>query len=263
MTEILVTGATGNVGGQVARQLGAVARPFSRRMGGDLSKPDTLEAALPGVDQVFLIWPFLDTEGAPAVLETIGRHAKRVVYVSSSGAGTHHDPINLMHAGMERLIEASGLEWTVLRADTIASNALGWAGQIRASGVVRGPGIAATAVVHEADVAAAAVTVLREAGHAGAKHVLTGPEVLSRSDQVRLIGEAAGRTLRFEAQPVEEARRQMLGDGRPPALVEALLAAASRPPSELVTGTVEELTGSPARTFASWAREHAEVYSSG
>ncbi|MFF7023248.1 NAD(P)H-binding protein [Streptomyces klenkii] len=279
MNEILVTGATGNVGRQVVLQLlagGTAVRALARTpesaglpdgvdvVGGDLSEPDTLERALTGISTVFLIWPFLTTEGAPAVLEAIARHPRRIVYLSSSGvnedAERQTDPINQLHADMERLIEGSGAEWTVLRSDTIASNARGWAGQIRTTRVVRGPGIAATAVIHEADVAAVAVRALTDEGHAGAKHVLTGPQVLSRAEQVHAIGVAAGRPARFEAVPLEVARQQMLADGRPPALVEALLAAATRPESDLITSTVEEITGAPARTFRSWAEEHADTF---
>ncbi|POX42294.1 nucleoside-diphosphate sugar epimerase [Streptomyces sp. Ru73] len=280
MTEILVTGATGNVGRQVAAGLLAAdvsVRALARDpetavlpegaagVRGDLSAPGTLEDALTGTDAVFLIWPFLTAEGAPAVLETIARHARRLVYLSSSGvregAERQTDPINQLHADMERLVAASGLEWTVLRADTLAPNARGWAGQIRTARVVRGPEFAATAVVHEQDVAAVAVRALTEAGHAGARYVLTGPQILSRAEQVRLIGEAIGRPVRFEAVPVETAREQLLADGRPPALVEALLASAgSRPASDLRTTTVQELTGTPARTFRSWAEEHADLF---
>ncbi|TVL89594.1 NAD(P)H-binding protein [Streptomyces sp. SAJ15] len=280
MSEILVIGATGNVGRHVVVQLltaGVAVRALARDpesaelprgvevVGGDLSRPETLEAALTGTDTVFLIWPFLTTEGAPAVMETIARHARRIVYLSSSGVNDdgerQTDPINQLHADMEGLIEESGLEWTVLRSNTIASNARGWAEQIRATGVVRGPDIAATAVIHERDVAAVAARALIDAGHAGAKHVLTGPRVISRGEQVDTIGEAIGRRTRFEKVPLEVAREQMLADGRPPALVEALLASAeTRPESNLVTSTVEEITGASARTFRSWAEEHAALF---
>ncbi|MFG2827279.1 NAD(P)H-binding protein [Streptomyces sp. NPDC048434] len=280
MSEILVTGATGNVGRQVVVQLlatGTAARAFAREpataglpegvkvAGGDLSEPDTLEAALKGTSTVFLIWPFLTTEGAPAVLEAIARHARRIVYLSSSGvnedAERQTDPITQLHADMELLIEESGLEWTILRSNTIASNARGWAQQIRTTRAVRGPDIAATAVIHERDIAAVAVPALTEDGHVGAKHVLTGPQVLSRAEQVQTIGEAIGRPVTFEGVPVQVARRQMLADGRPPALVEALLASAEkRSASNLITSTVEEITGVPARTFRSWAEEHADDF---
>lgn len=280
MGEILVTGATGNVGRQVVVQLlatGTAVRALARNPelaelpegvkveGGDLSQPDTLEGALAGSNTVFLIWPFLTTEGAPAVLKVIGQHARRIVYLSSSGVNEdterQTDPISQLHADMERLIERSGMQWTFLRSNTIASNARGWAEQIRTTRVVRGPDIAATAVIHERDVAAAAVHVLTDDGHAGMKHVLTGPQVLSRADQVHAIGEAIGHPTRFEKVPVEVARQQMLADGRPPALVEALLASAeTRPESNLITSAVEEITGAPARTFRSWAEEHADGF---
>lgn len=166
---------------------------------------------------MFLVWPFLTTGHAPAVLEVIARQARRIVYLSSSGvnedAERQTDPINHLHADMERLIEKSGPEWTVLRSNTIASNARGWAEQIRTGHVVRGPDIAPTAVIHEGDVTAVAVRALTDDGHAGAKHVLTGPQVLSRAEQVHAIGEAIGRPVRFEKVPVEVARRQMLADG--------------------------------------------------
>jgi uncharacterized protein YbjT (DUF2867 family) len=214
---------------------------------------------------VFLIWPFLSSDGVPVVLARVAPAARRLVYLLSSDvneeAARQTDPINQLHADMERLIEAKGLEWTILRANTIASNALGWAGQIRRGDVIRGPGTAPTAVIHEGDVAAVAVRVLTGDGHAGAKHVLTGPQVLSRAEQVRTIGAAIGRPLRFEELPVQVAREQMLADGRPPALVEALLASAeTRPASDLVTGTVERITGTAARTFREWATGHADDF---
>jgi uncharacterized protein YbjT (DUF2867 family) len=280
MAKILVTGATGNVGREVTAQLvsaGLPVRAFVRDARsprlpegaevaeGDLSAPETLERALTGTEAVFLIWPFLTCDGAPAVLAAIAGAARRLVYLSSSGvnddAGRQTDPINQLHADMESLIEASGLEWTILRANTIASNALGWAGQIRRGDVVRGPDIAPAAVIHERDVAAVAVRVLTGDGYSGAKYVLTGPQVLSRAGQVRMIGEAIGRPLRFETVPVQVAREQMLADGRPPALVEALLASAeTRPASDVVTSAVEQITGTPARTFRAWATDHADDY---
>jgi uncharacterized protein YbjT (DUF2867 family) len=144
-----------------------------------------------------------------------------------------------------------------LRSNTIASNARGWAGQIRSTGVVRGPDIPATAVVHERDLASVAALALTTNGLAGEQLVLTGPAVVSRAEQVAALGVAIGRELRFEAVAAEDARSQMLADGRPAALVEALLANAGRPPSGLITATVEELTGVPARSFGEWAEEHA------
>ena len=84
---------------------------------------------------------------------------------------------------IERLIEASGRQWTFLRPGMIAANARWWwAPQIRAGDVVRWPYLAVpTAPIDERDIAAAAVRALSEDGHAGAEYVLTGPQSLSAS----------------------------------------------------------------------------------
>jgi uncharacterized protein YbjT (DUF2867 family) len=102
--------------------------------------------------------------GRRASAESIARHARRLVYLSSIGVDgrpeERDDPVFRLHAGMERLIEESGLPRTVLRVDTIAGNTLGWADQIRTTGVVRGPLTAATAVIDPRDIAAVAARTL-------------------------------------------------------------------------------------------------------
>jgi uncharacterized protein YbjT (DUF2867 family) len=276
---ILVTGTTGNVGRHVLSQLRATGAADVRALvrpgaahppdgvdvaTGSLDDPAGMAAALTGVETVFLVWPFLTTDGAPAVLEAIGRHARRVVYLSSIGVGgpeQQADPIFTLHADMERLVEACGLPRTVLRSDTIASNTLGWAEQIRTAGVVRGPLTAPTAVIDPRDIAAVAARALTDDKRVGATHLLTGPEVISRPEQVLAIGAAIGRELRFEEVAVQDARARMLTDGRPPALVDALLSAAeTRSASTLVTSTVADLTGEPAQSFQKWARDHSEAF---
>jgi uncharacterized protein YbjT (DUF2867 family) len=282
--KVLVIGATGNVGRHVLAALQAagtadvraLVRPGSAKSAdrlvgvetaaGSLDDPDGLAGALTGVSAVFLVWPFLTTDGAPAVLEALGRRrqAPRLVYLSSIGVGGSEeqaDPIFGLHADMEGLIEASGLPHTVLRSDTLASNTLGWAEQIRTAGVVRGPLTAATAVVDPRDIAAVAARALTDDSHVGATHRLTGPQVIGRPEQVAAIGAAIGRDLRFAEVPVQEARAQMLADGRPPALVDALLAAAeTRSASTLVTSAVADVTGQPPHTFHQWALDHRDAF---
>ena len=279
---VLVTGATGNVGRHLLAQLRATRAASVRALlrpgnnerlpaGVDvatasLDDPSGLAAAMTGVQTVFLVWPFLTTEGAPAMLEAIAQHTQRLVYLSSIGVGGREeqvDPIFELHADMERLIEASGLPRTVLRSDTIASNTLGWANQIRTTGVVRAPLTAATAVIDPRDIAAVAARALTDDAHMGATHHLTGPQVISRPEQVEAIGAAIGRELHFEEVAVQDARAQMLADGRPPALVDALLSAAeNRSASTLVTSTVADLTGQPPRSFQQWARDHGQAFQS-
>ncbi|RKT85923.1 Uncharacterized conserved protein YbjT, contains NAD(P)-binding and DUF2867 domains [Saccharopolyspora antimicrobica] len=275
---ILVTGAAGNLGRAVVDRLvarGARVRcldrhPVDERPGveavvGDLTDPAVLRTALSGVDAVLLIWPLLDAAPARAVLPELARASPRVVYLSSSAIDDDRarqtDPIVQVHADLEALLMDAGLRPVVLRSDTMASNVRGWAAQLRAGDVVAGPDIARTAVVDERDVADAAVTALLAERFDRGPHVLTGPEVLSRADQVAQLGAALGRRLRFEPVRTDIARSQMLADGRPAALVEALIAASEhRLEATRTTGCVERLTGHPARTFAQWAVDHAAEF---
>ncbi|MYW00182.1 NmrA family NAD(P)-binding protein [Streptomyces sp. SID3343] len=277
---ILVIGATGGVGRHVVSSLAATGpetgvevRALVRDPGqvtlpagveavrGDLSSPRTLEAALRGVHGVYLMWPGLPVQ--PRVVEAIAEHAKQVVYLSTdvTDLADGEQPTSF-HQEIERQIRQSGLDWTFLRAIDFATNTLGWADQIR-QGVVRWPyGLAARSLVHERDIADVAVRVLTTSGHAGGKYVLTGPEAITHADQVRIIGEAIGRDVRWEDLPPENARRQLTAAWGNAAFVDARLAAwrSFVHTPERVTDTVELLLGRPPRTFRTWARDHADDF---
>jgi uncharacterized protein YbjT (DUF2867 family) len=279
---ILVTGATGNVGRNVVSQLvsaGARVRALTRNpesanlpsgvevVRGDLSVPDTLRESMAGIDSVFFLERFLPGAAVSALLDLFARHARRVVFLSSSAVGDDQtgqaNPIGQAHADTERLIERSGLEWTFVRPGAFAANAVPWWGpQIRAGNIVRWPyGPAAVTPIHERDIAAVAVRSLTEDGHSGAKYVLTGPESLTQAEQVHAIGEAIGRPLRFE-EISPEAARQQLAAFMPSFVIDFLFDNWARMVTEPapVNRTVEEITGSRGRTFAEWAVDHASDF---
>ncbi|MFD5157020.1 NAD(P)H-binding protein [Streptomyces hawaiiensis] len=273
---ILVTGATGKVGGAVVSQLHAAGVPVRalvrgeadfpegvQAVRGDLGDPASLDTALEGVDSVFLVWPFLSAEGASDVIDAIGKRARRVVYLSSAGVGSEEEPgeaITMFHTELERLIEASGLEWTALRPTGFASNTLGWAEAVRTTGAVRAPlARLARPLIHEADMAAVAVQALTTDALLGARPLITGPELITQERQVALIGEAIGRPVRFEEVALDEAIVQMKAAGYPAELVEAVLPAQAEmlDDPEPVNDEVERITGAPARSFREWAVDHA------
>ncbi|GLY65862.1 NAD(P)H-binding protein [Amycolatopsis taiwanensis] len=270
----LVTGATGNVGRQVIAQLldasDTAVRAVTRNpaaaglpdgvvaVPADLAEPESLDGCLRGVDAVFLMWPLHSGEALPAVLDVIKRHAHRVVFLGSGGVR------DLTMDQQQELIAQSGLEWTAIRPSTFAVNALWWAEQIRAGDVVRGVyGELGMAMLHEADIAAVAVQALTSQEHAGMAHHLTGPQVISQAEQVRIIGEAIGRPLHWEEVSRPDARQQMINDGFPLSFVDVLLdtyAMMMTWPRPEVTSAVEDVTGAPARTFRQWAADHAAAF---
>jgi uncharacterized protein YbjT (DUF2867 family) len=234
---------------------------------GDLTAPESLDAALQGAGAVFLVWTAASAT-APAVIERLASHAPRVVFLSSPHRTPHpffqqRNPMAILHADIERLIATSGVASTIIRPGMFASNArLWWAALIRDGEVVRWPyGAAETAPIDERDIAEVATRALCEAGHAGRDYVLTGPESLSQAEQVSIIGEGIGRRIRFQELSPEEFRRETAGRWPGPT-VDMLLAAwrATIGCPALVTSTVADVVGSPARTFRQWVVDHAEAF---
>lgn len=269
-SKILVIGATGNIGRHVVtglRDRGVAVRALSRTPGGvevvtgDLTRPDTLHTALSGVDAVFLLWPFLSSDGAPEVVDAIASHARRVVYVSALSTSDDRSPEeNGVWGQVEDAIRRSSLEWTFLRPGGFATNTLEWAPAIRAGQPARMPyPQAARSLIHERDIADVAVLALTEDGHAGKAYPLTGPETITQVGQVRILAEVAGQPALVEEITPEEARSGMLAWGTPEFVDGALdywRSLVDTP--EPVMNTVEEITGHPARTLAEWARDHVD-----
>jgi len=282
MNPTLVTGATGRVGRLVVAELlaaGVPVRALTRRpsaaelpaavdvFAGDLAAPESLDAALQGVSAVFLLWT-APPGTVGAVVERLAACTRRVVFLSSPHQTPHPffqqpNASAALHAGIEQAIANAGLAATMIRPGMFASNArFWWAASIRNGGIVRWPYAAAeTAPIDERDIAAVAARALLEDVHEGGDYVVTGPESLSQAQQIGIIADAIGRPIRFEELSPDEFRRET--EGRwPPAVVNMLLnawgAAIGQP--ALVTSTVEDVVGTPARTFRQWATDHADAF---
>ncbi|MFI6996984.1 SDR family oxidoreductase [Nocardia sp. NPDC050175] len=277
IAKVLVIGATGHVGGQVVSQLAeteVTVRALARKpeaasfptgvevVPGDLTAPETLIRALDGVDAVYLTWPNLPADNVIPVVEVIAEHARRIVLLSSAAVRDdleeQDNPIGKVHALLEEPIRNSGLEWTFLRPYGFATNTLEWAPQIRTGNVVRGAyGAASMTLLHEADIAAVAVRALITDEHIGARYELSGPASLSRAEQVAIIGATLGRPLVWEEITREQAEAQM--DWVPAEFADYILGglAAMVDTPGLPTSTIQEVTGSPARSYAQWVADHA------
>ena len=273
----LVTGATGNVGGELVRTLagtGAQVRALSRQnkpaalpssvqiVTGDLNHPGTLAGALAGVDGVFLLSGYDDMPGLLSQARQAG--VTRVVLLSGGGARST-DTANAVSAYMlasEAAVQDSGLAWTILRPAAFMSNALRWAAQIRASDTVREPfADVRVAVIDPADIAAVAAAALATGEHPGRTYSLSGPESLLPADRLRILAQVLRRDLHLEPQSDEDAHEQMSQE-MPEEYVRAFF-------SFYVDGTldesrvepaVEQILGRPPRNFARWAHAHADAF---
>ncbi|MFJ2186654.1 hypothetical protein ACIOJE_01660 [Kitasatospora sp. NPDC087861] len=253
---VLAVGVSGTVGRHVGLQLAAAGVRVRTPAQRELLDPATLEAAAQGVDAVLLGWPFPTADGAAEAVGVLARNVGRVVFLSSAAVRAEGE------VEVEALLAGSGVRHTVLRAYGFAT-ALQWAEDIRSGAAVQGYGGAAGLnPVDERDIAAVAVRALSEDGHDGARYLLTGPESPTQAEQVRIIGEAAGRPAHWEEIPREAARHRMLTTGRPPAIADGALdfVHARIADPEPATTTVQDLTGTPARSFRAWATDHAALF---
>lgn len=279
---ILIVGGNGTVGRHLVAELvgrGAPARALVRSRAratavegtglpmavGDLEDPASLDAALDGVERVFL-----STSPSRRVAELHGnlvdaaRRAgvRHVVRVSALGASPR-SPNELLrgHAEAEAHLEGSGLGFTHLRPAWFMQNLLAYAPWIAAHGELAVPaGRGTLAMIDVRDVARAAAEALAGGGHEGRTYRLTGPEALSFGRVAEVMTEVLGRPIRHRDPAPEEARRQMLADGMPEWLADGVLGlfrhAPVDPPAE-VTGDVEAVTGAPATPLAVFVRDHA------
>ncbi|WP_241684456.1 nucleoside-diphosphate sugar epimerase [Actinomadura sp. J1-007] len=212
------------------------------------------------MESVYLMWPGLPAD--PRVIELIAAHARRVVYLSADvpDLAEGEEPV-IYHQEIERLIRRTGLRWTFVRAIDFATNTLAWADQVRA-GVVsmpygrpRGPSsTSATSPTWPCTCSpppgttAPATSSPAPSGHA------------RRPGEDHRRGRRPRRPL--DELPAETARERLTAAWGDPAFVDARLRAWKSfvDTPERVTDTVERLLGRPARTFRTWARDHADDF---
>jgi uncharacterized protein YbjT (DUF2867 family) len=277
---ILVTGATGNVGGELVRALAGAGQPVRalvragreqkfpagvQPVAGDLNQPESMRPALAGARALFLYPGYQDMAGTLAEASQAG--VRRVVMLSGSSAasGDMSNAVSRYMLESEAAVRDSGLAWTMVRSFGFMSNTLQWVPQLRAGDVVRAPfaGVA-VAMIDPFDIAAVAAAALTAPGHDGRVYTVSGPQALRPADRARILGAVLGRDLRFEAQPDDEARAEMSA-AMPAAYVDAFF-------DFYVKGTldesqpqpdVEEVTGRPPRLFRQWAEAHAGSFEGG
>ena len=274
----LVTGARGKVGqavigrlhaaGHTVRAASAMPAELTVPTGVEaaelaLDRPETFDAALHGVRDVFLypqpagIHEFVKTAQAAGV--------EHVVLLSSSsvlGPDAANDPLASHNLQVERALADSDLPCTFLRAGAFATNALGWAWNIAGSLPVQlAYPDASITPIHPEDIADIAVEALTGTSLTGRSIALTGAEALTFREQLAILADTLGREILVERISRAEAEEQ-LGRHMPAPLVASLLnfwESAEHAPAA-VHDTTATLLGRPARTFRQWAAENATAF---
>ncbi len=274
----LVSGATGAVGRRVVEglvQSGEPTRALTRRpetaalpaavdvVGGDLAGTVD-EAWFDGVSQVFMfpaagdLRPFANAAANNGVSHLVVLSSLAVAAEFPRDVGSAS---NVHHSQVEAAALDSGLTTTILRPGTFASNLLAWAPSIKASGGVDDPYPSSRqAPIHEADVADVALAALLRPELRGAVIPMTGPQSLTKVEQLDTIGRAIGRTLTCR-EITEDQFRTAMASYIPDDVLTMMLDYWRDTVSEPdVPRPVDHITGRPARTLADWAAEHVAAF---
>jgi uncharacterized protein YbjT (DUF2867 family) len=277
---ILMTGATGTVGRELVKQLKASGAPFKiaasspekvekARAKGldavllDYTRPETFAQAVEGMDTLFLLSPpgLCDRE---ALLVDAAKQAgvKHIVKLSVAHADREDYIFGCEHRASEKHIEASGIPYTFLRANSFMQNFVNEYGQsIRVQGAFfLSQADARVAHIDVRDIAVVATKMLNEPTRRNRTYTLTGPESLSNFDIADKLSTALGRNITYVPVTDDELRKAMKEAAAPDALIEGvvdLMRYYREGNAELVTDDVERVTGRKPISFDHFARDYA------
>ncbi|MBF4617201.1 SDR family oxidoreductase [Clavibacter sp. VKM Ac-2873] len=284
-SSILVTGATGEVAGRVVTLLaerGDPVRALCRRpeqveafrargidaVLGDLGDTGSLRRAMEGCDRVFLLTPVTPRQaalGRNAVEAATAVGIRRVVHLSGGDAALDSPlPWAKACAETDALLRASDLDWTLVRPSAFMQNVLESAPAIRRGVYPQTTGASAIGWIDPADIARVVAQVLTEDGHVGRDHVLTGPEALTSRQIAERLSTALGRRIRYVHLPGPVFGLALRAAGADAWLARGLVTQYARVVRDgldevrAMTDTVQEITGTPPRSFLEFARAHAE-----
>jgi uncharacterized protein YbjT (DUF2867 family) len=282
---ILITGATGNVGSQVVRELlsrDVPIRAFVRDgerarelLGddvalavGDFADQGSIRAALLGVERVFLS----SADGPDkvthekAVIDAAAEAGVELIVKCSTllaEAGSPLPPLD-WHGRIEEHLRASAIPGVALHSCFYMTNLLQAAGTVRDVGKLFAPaGSGRIAMIDPRDTAAVAAHILASGGHEQERYAVTGPEAITYSRVAHELSLATGSAVEFVHVPDDAALEELVAAGMPSWLVahlSALFPLVRENALASTAGTVLRLTGRPPRSFAEFAHDHADAF---
>jgi uncharacterized protein YbjT (DUF2867 family) len=282
---ILVTGATGTVGGEVVKRLAphgtpvrAVTRdprkadaqrlPHVHFVQGDFEDVDSLRRACAGVDRAFLITNSTErTEHQQITFTRVASQSgvRHIVKLSQ----LHADPRSpgrflRYHAAVEAAVQASGLTFTFLRPNLYMQGLLNFRQSVQEkSAFFAAAGDGRISAVDVRDIADVAVAALTSVQHDNKSYALTGPETLTFTEMAHQLSQAVGRTITFVDVPPEAMRAALADLGFPAWQADGLLeefAMYRRGEAAGVEPGVQDALGRQPRTFAEFARDYAPLF---
>ena len=280
---VLVTGATGNIGSGLVPALRAAgvsvralvheeskAQPL-RDQGvevviGDLDRPETLDAAVAGVSKIYLLTWNGPNGGQHGInlIDAVKRSGGRPHVVRHGMFGDSRSRIFTIHEQVEAALAESGLPVTTLRPTFFMQNTMAGAQTVASAGQLYfAMDDAKLAMIDVRDIVECAAAVLTSDGHVGQSYVLTGPQAVSFHDVAKALSSALDKPVTYVNVPNEALVQSMTAMGFPEwtALGFAELMDGFKDGfAKEATDNVERLTGHPARSYQTFARDFAQVF---
>jgi uncharacterized protein YbjT (DUF2867 family) len=275
--KILVTTPSGKVGHELVRIL--KERGVTLRLGAhsvektrgafpglevvplDHTNPATHAAAVAGMDALYLASPG-DFPSAPekSLVDAAKKAGvKKIVKLAALGVEHSDNPLRQV----EEHIRASGIPFTFLHPSWFMQNfTTSMAGALRSGTLAEPAADKKTAFIDAKDIAAVAAEALTKPGHEGKTYTLTGPELLSRADVVRIVGKEIGREVKYHPVTDEQFRAAVKGTLTPSytEILSYLYSGVRAGNFEVKTDTVREVLGRPPTAFSKFVHENRAVW---
>ena len=218
---------------------------------GDLTVPDSIDAAMRDVSSVILVSPAIPDQELNVVHHAVRAGVDHVVKITSKASADSPIARRRGQAEIEEGLIASGLGYTLLRNNVYMQNLLMLAPAIAHDGSFgANTRDGRAALIDSRDVAAVAAEIAADpAPHVGTTYWPTGPESLSYADAAAILSEVLGRPIGFRSLTDEEQTRAMIDAGIPAHIAEMnsqALALLAQGDSDWITGDVPAILGRPA-----------------
>ncbi len=285
---ILVIGATGTIGKDVVKGLRekseqvramvrdtekapAAGEPGVEYVMGDLERPESVDAALQGIEKAFLLsnedpqMPELHAKFAAAAKDGGVRHLVRLSILPANPDAPL--PLAKWHGEADRSVMESGVPYTILRPSYFMQNTLGGAATVASDGAlysVMGDG--KVGHIDTRDIADVAVAVLTSEGHEGQTYILTGPEALTMAEVAARLSAVLGRTIEYVNLPPDELTARMLTMGVPDWRADVWVKLGGMIGlgiASAVTPAVKDVLGREPRTIDQFAKDFAAAFERG
>jgi uncharacterized protein YbjT (DUF2867 family) len=276
---ILVTGATGNVGSAAVRLLAARHHPVRALVRdpsraphrnveiviGDFGRPDTLDAAMRGIDTVLLVSPAVPAQEIAVIDSAVRQGVTHVVKITSKASADSPVDRRRGQAQIEAHLDTAGLAYTLLRSNAYMQNLLALAPMIRQTGgFVMSAGDGQVGMIDARDVAAVAAAVAAAPKeHAGQTYWLTGPGLISYADVARELSAALGHAVGYRRISPAEHRAAMIAAGVPEAVATSNAQAfglIAEGDAAWLSDDVKSITGTPPRPLRSFITDHITAF---